>query len=70
MQELSEYLLQDLDKDTVDFVPNYDNKDTEPVVLPAKVPQLLINGTSGIVVGMASNIHRITLTRFWMGSKP
>ena len=38
MQELSEYLLEDLDKDTVDFVPNYDNKDVEPVVLPARVP--------------------------------
>lgn len=56
MQELSEFLLTDLDKDTVDFVPNYDNKDQEPTVLPAKFPQLLVNGSSGIAVGMATNI--------------
>ena len=56
MQELSEYLLADLEKDTVDFAPNYDNKDVEPTVLPARYPQLLVNGTSGIAVGMATNI--------------
>lgn len=56
MEEISEYLLRDLDKETVDFVPNYDSKDIEPVVLPSVVPQLLINGSAGIAVGMATNI--------------
>lgn len=62
MQELSEFLLLDLEKETVDFVPNYDNKELEPVVLPARVPQLLVNGASGIAVGMATNIppHNIS----------
>jgi DNA gyrase subunit A len=49
-------MLVDIDKETVDFVPNFDNQTTEPVVLPAKLPQLLINGSSGIAVGMATNI--------------
>lgn len=56
MRELCNYLLEDLEKDTVDFVPNYDNKDLEPSVLPAQFPQLLVNGASGIAVGMATNI--------------
>ncbi len=62
MHQISEVLLEDLEKDTVDFVPNYDNKEKEPSVLPAKIPQLLINGSSGIAVGMATNIppHNIT----------
>ncbi len=49
-------LLADIDKDTVNFIPNYDEYEKEPVVLPAKVPDLLMNGASGIAVGMASNI--------------
>src|ERR1700761_135629 len=49
-------LLEDLDKDTVDFKPNYDEKETEPVVLPARFPNLLVNGAGGIAVGMATNI--------------
>jgi DNA gyrase subunit A len=49
-------MLVDIDKETVDFVPNFDNQGEEPVVLPAKLPQLLINGSSGIAVGMATNI--------------
>jgi DNA gyrase subunit A len=49
-------LLDDLDKDTVDFRPNYDDKEFEPVVLPAKIPNLLVNGAGGIAVGMATNI--------------
>ena len=49
-------LLDDLDKDTVDFRPNYDEKDKEPVVLPARFPNLLVNGAGGIAVGMATNI--------------
>ncbi len=56
MEELSEFLLSDLDKETVNFTPNYDNKEMEPTVLPARVPQLLANGSSGIAVGMATNI--------------
>jgi DNA gyrase subunit A len=49
-------LLADIDKDTVDFVPNFDNQTEEPVVLPGRLPQLLVNGSSGIAVGMATNI--------------
>ncbi|MDD3581023.1 MAG: DNA gyrase subunit A [Desulfobacca sp.] len=56
MTRLAQELLQDLDKETVDFVPNYDGSLDEPLVLPARVPDLLINGSSGIAVGMATNI--------------
>ena len=49
-------MLADIDKETVDFVPNFDNQTVEPVVLPARLPQLLVNGSSGIAVGMATNI--------------
>ena len=56
MTKLDQELIADLEKDTVDFVPNYDNSLSEPVVLPAKIPNLLINGSSGIAVGMATNI--------------
>jgi len=49
-------MLADIDKDTVDFIPNFDNQGTEPVVLPARLPQLLVNGSAGIAVGMATNI--------------
>ena len=49
-------MLADIDRDTVDFVPNFDNQGTEPVVLPGRLPQLLVNGSSGIAVGMATNI--------------
>ena len=54
--KLAGELMADLDKDTVDFVPNYDNSLMEPVVLPSRAPNLLINGSSGIAVGMATNI--------------
>jgi DNA gyrase subunit A len=56
MTPLAEELLRDLDKDTVDFVPNYDDSMVEPDVLPSRVPNLLLNGSSGIAVGMATNI--------------
>ena len=56
MSKIAELMLQDIDKETVDFVPNYDESLKEPSVLPAKFPQLLVNGTSGIAVGMATNI--------------
>jgi DNA gyrase subunit A len=49
-------MLADIDKETVDFIPNFDNQTTEPVVLPSRLPQLLVNGSSGIAVGMATNI--------------
>lgn len=53
---ISDELLRDIDKDTVDFKPNYDNQTTEPVVMPARLPNLLLNGSTGIAVGMATNI--------------
>lgn len=56
MTILAEELLRDIDKDTVDFVPNYDDSLQEPDVLPSRVPNLLLNGSSGIAVGMATNI--------------
>jgi DNA gyrase subunit A len=56
MTRLAHQMLEDLDKETVDFIPNYDESLTEPSVLPAKVPSLIINGSSGIAVGMATNI--------------
>ncbi|MFZ1654414.1 MAG: DNA gyrase subunit A [Candidatus Moraniibacteriota bacterium] len=56
LKAIAEEMLVDIDKDTVDFIPNFDGVHEEPVVLPAKLPQLLLNGTVGIAVGMASNI--------------
>ena len=56
MQALSEALLEDIDKDTVDFSPTYDESGEEPAYLPARVPNLLVNGSSGIAVGMATNM--------------
>ncbi|MDW8344911.1 MAG: DNA gyrase subunit A, partial [Verrucomicrobiae bacterium] len=56
LEEIAEELLRDLDKDTVDFQPNFDEKEMEPVVLPAAFPNLLVNGSTGIAVGMATNI--------------
>ncbi|MDO8891852.1 MAG: DNA gyrase subunit A [Sulfurimicrobium sp.] len=56
MTKIAHELLADLDKETVDFGPNYDGSEFEPLVLPAKIPNLLINGSSGIAVGMATNI--------------
>ncbi len=56
MSRIAHQLLEDIDKETVDFVPNYDGSETEPCVLPTRIPNLLINGSSGIAVGMATNI--------------
>ncbi len=56
LTKLAEEMLVDIDKETVDFIPNFDETTQEPVVLPAKVPHLLVNGSSGIAVGMATNI--------------
>ncbi len=56
LAKIAEELLRDIDKETVDFIPNFDETTTEPVVLPTRVPSLLINGSSGIAVGMATNV--------------
>ena len=56
MSKLAHELLADIDKETVDFIPNYDDSETEPSVLPTRIPNLLVNGSSGIAVGMATNI--------------
>lgn len=56
MHKITHEILADIDKETVDFVPNYDNVEKEPVVFPSKLPVLLVNGSSGIAVGMATNI--------------
>ncbi len=56
MSRIAHELLADIDKETVDFIPNYDESESEPAVLPAKIPNLLVNGSSGIAVGMATNI--------------
>src|SRR5215212_2528281 len=56
LTRLAMEMLRDLDMDTVDFVPNYDGRNHEPLVLPARFPNLLVNGSSGIAVGMATNI--------------
>ncbi len=56
MSKIAEYMLTDIEKNTVDFMPNYDDRLQEPQVLPARIPALLINGSSGIAVGMATNI--------------
>ncbi len=62
MAKITHEILADLDKETVDFAPNYDNSESEPTVLPTRVPNLLVNGSSGIAVGMATNIPPHNLT--------
>jgi DNA gyrase subunit A len=62
LSKISSELMADIDKDTVDFVPNYDGKEMEPSVLPTRFPNLLVNGSSGIAVGMATNIPPHNLT--------
>jgi DNA gyrase subunit A len=64
LQKIANELTSDIDKETVDFVPNYDGKEEEPSVLPSRLPNLLVNGSSGIAVGMATNIppHNLTET--------
>ena len=62
MAKIAHELLADIDKETVDFSPNYDESEHEPTVLPTKIPNLLINGSSGIAVGMATNIPPHNLT--------
>src|ERR1700679_4088957 len=62
MSRIAQELLADIDKETVDFIPNYDEAESEPTVLPTRVPNLLVNGSSGIAVGMATNIPPHNLT--------
>ena len=62
MSKIAEYMLTDIEKNTVDFMPNYDDRLQEPTVLPARIPALLANGSSGIAVGMATNIPPHNLT--------
>ena len=56
MARIAHQLLADIDKETVDFVPNYDGSEQEPTVFPTRTPNLLVNGSAGIAVGMATNI--------------
>jgi DNA gyrase subunit A len=67
LQRIANELTADIDKETVDFVPNYDGKELEPAVLPSRLPNLLINGSSGIAVGMATNIPPHNLTEIVTG---
>lgn len=62
MSKIAEYMLTDIEKNTVEFMPNYDDRLQEPTILPAKIPALLVNGSSGIAVGMATNIPPHNLT--------
>ncbi len=62
MAKIAHSLLDDLDKETVDFIPNYDGSEQEPAVLPARIPNLMVNGSAGIAVGMATNIPPHNLT--------
>ena len=62
MSKIAEYMMTDIEKNTVDFMPNYDDRLQEPTVLPAQIPALLVNGSSGIAVGMATNIPPHNLT--------
>lgn len=63
MSKISMEMMKDIQKDTVDFEDNYDGEEKEPVVLPARFPNLLVNGSVGIAVGMATNIRRIIWER-------
>ena len=67
LSEIAEYLVKDIEKDTVDLAPTYDNKDSEPVVLPARFPNLLVNGSEGIAVGLATDIptHNLKEVMSW-----
>ncbi len=62
LQRLAEHMLDDIEKDTVDFQPNFDDSEKEPSILPTRIPQLLVNGSSGIAVGMATNMMPHNLT--------
>ncbi len=63
LSKLAAEMLKDLDKETVDFIPNFDGNESEPTVLPSRFPNLLVNGSDGIAVGMATNIPPHNLAR-------
>ena len=67
LRKIGEEMMQDINKNTVDFIPNYDNKEEEPTVLPTTIPNLLVNGSSGIAVGMATNMPPHNLTEVLNG---
>ena len=67
MKKLAEEMIKDIDKETIEWQPNYDDSLTEPRVLPTKIPTLLINGSAGIAVGMATNIPPHNLTEIMNG---
>lgn len=69
LDRISDEMLADIEKETVDFVPNYDGKEKEPSVLPARIPNLLVNGSSGIAVGMATNIPPHNLNEVISGAR-
>lgn len=69
MKKLAEEMLKDIDKETIEWQPNYDDSQTEPSVLPTKIPNLLINGSAGIAVGMATNIPPHNLSEIMKGLK-
>ncbi|HET6703295.1 MAG TPA: DNA gyrase subunit A, partial [Gemmatimonadaceae bacterium] len=69
LSAIAHELLADIDKDTVDWVPNYDSRHIQPVVLPARIPNLLVNGSAGIAVGMATNIPPHNLTEVALATK-
>ena len=68
LRKLAEEMIGDIDKETVDFIPNYDDSEVEPTVLPSRIPNLLLNGASGIAVGMATNIAPHNLTEIINGT--
>ncbi len=68
LRKLAEEMIGDIDKETVDFIPNYDDSEIEPTVLPSRIPNLLLNGASGIAVGMATNIAPHNLTEIINGT--
>jgi len=68
LRKIAEEMIADIDKETVDFIPNYDDSEVEPAVLPSRIPNLLLNGASGIAVGMATNIAPHNLTEIINGT--
>ncbi len=70
MTKITDEVMADIDKETVDYVFNFDDSLKEPVVLPTRLPMLLCNGTSGIAVGMATNMPPITYRRWWTPYAP
>ena len=64
MSPFSLQMLRDIEKNTVDFIPNFDGEEKEPVVLPVRIPNFLVNGSEGIAVGMATSIPTITAVKY------